>query len=108
LVGGFDLSSRKAASRDLKSVLPRGQRPGGRAAAYAWNVLGIVDLANALTLGFLSSPTRFQLLALDAPNRLVGAYPLVMIPAFAVPLALILHGLSIWQLRRSGRSKGRA
>jgi hypothetical protein len=86
----------------------RSGRPGGRAAAYAWNVLGIVDLANALTLGFLSSPTRFQLLALDAPNRLVGAYPLVMIPAFAVPLALILHGLSIWQLRRSGRSKGRA
>jgi len=25
-----------------------------------------------------------------------------------VPLALILHGLSIWQLRRSGRAKGRA
>ena len=58
------------------------------------------------TLGFLSSPTRFQLLALDAPNRLVGAYPLVMIPAFAVPLALILHGLSLWQLRRSGRRAG--
>jgi hypothetical protein len=85
----------------------RSGRPGGRAAAYAWNVLGILDLGVALTLGFLSSPTRFQLLALDAPNRLVGAYPLVMIPAFAVPLALILHGLSIWQLRRSGRSKGR-
>src|SRR5215471_3350453 len=53
-------------------------RPGGRAVAYAWNWLGILDLAVALTLGFLSSPTRFQLLALDAPNRLVGAYPLVM------------------------------
>jgi len=25
-----------------------------------------------------------------------------MIPAFAVPLALILHGLSLWQLSRSG------
>ena len=81
-------------------------RPGGRAAAYAWNWLGILDLAVALTLGFLSSPTRFQLLALEAPNRLVGAYPLVMIPAFAVPLALILHGLSLWQLRRSGRRVG--
>jgi hypothetical protein len=79
-------------------------RPGGRAAAYAWNWLGILDLAVALTLGFPSSPPRFQLLALDAPNRLVGTYPLVMIPAFAVPLALILHGLSLWQLRRSGRA----
>jgi hypothetical protein len=85
----------------------RSGRPGARAAAYAWNVLGIVDLVVALTLGFLSSPTRFQLLALDAPNRVVGTYPLVMIPAFAVPLALILHGLSIWQLRRSGRAQGR-
>src|SRR5262250_3730646 len=82
----------------------RSGRPGGRAAAYAWNVLGIVDLVVALTLGFLSSPTRFQLLALDAPNRVVGTYPLVMIPAFAVPLALILHGLSIWQLRRSAKT----
>jgi hypothetical protein len=82
----------------------RSGRPGGRAVAYVWNWLGILDLAVALTLGFLSSPTRFQVLALDAPNRVVGTYPLVMIPAFAVPLALILHGLSIWQLRRSARA----
>ena len=26
-----------------------------------------------------------------------------MTPAFAVPLSLILHGLSLWQLRRLGR-----
>src|SRR5215475_13063042 len=71
-------------------------------------LVGLLALAVALTLGFLSSPTRFQLLALDAPNRLVGTYPLVMIPAFAVPLALILHGLSLWQLRRSGRAGKRA
>jgi hypothetical protein len=25
-----------------------------------------------------------------------------MIPAFAVPLSLILHGLSLWQLSRRG------
>jgi len=28
-----------------------------------------------------------------------------MVPAFAVPLSLILHGVSLWQLkRRAGRS----
>ena len=28
-----------------------------------------------------------------------------MVPAFGVPLSLILHGLSLWQLkRRAGRS----
>jgi hypothetical protein len=28
-----------------------------------------------------------------------------MIPAFAVPLSLILHGVSLWQLRRRSRSR---
>lgn len=76
---------------------------GGRQAAVAWNLLGIADLVNAVTLGFLSTPGRYQMLAFDNPNQLVGTYPLVMIPAFAVPLSLILHGLSLWQLRRAGR-----
>lgn len=75
-------------------------RRGSTAAVVAWNVLGIVDLVNALTLGFLSSPGPFQLLAHDHPNLLVGVYPTAMIPAFAVPMSLILHGVSLWQLRR--------
>lgn len=75
---------------------------GARTAAYGWNALGIFDLLLALTLGFLSSPGRFQLLALDNPNILTTAYPTVLIPAFAVPLSLILHGLCIWKLRRDG------
>jgi hypothetical protein len=76
---------------------------GWQPTAIAWNLLGIVDLLNAVTLGFLSAPGRFQLLALDHPNLLVGTYPLVMIPAFAVPLSLMLHGLSLAQLRRAAR-----
>jgi hypothetical protein len=80
-------------------------RPGGIAAATAWNLFGIADLLNAMTLGFLSAPSPFQLFALDHPNRLVGEYPNVMIPAFAVPLSLILHGLSLWQLRRRVRGQ---
>jgi hypothetical protein len=75
-------------------------RPGGATAAVAWNVFGIADLVTALTLGFLSSPGPVQLLALDHPNVLTTTYPTVMTPAFAVPLAFILHGLSLWQLWR--------
>jgi len=41
------------------------------------------------------------LFAFDAPNLLVTAYPLVMVPTFAVPLALILHGLVLWRLRET-------
>jgi hypothetical protein len=80
-------------------------RRGGAAAVVVWNLLGIVDLANALTLGFLSTPGPLQLLAHDHPNVLVGTYPTAMIPAFAVPLSLILHGVSLWQLRRRSRAR---
>jgi hypothetical protein len=77
--------------------------PGGRSVAIAWNLLGIADLISAVTLGILTSPGPQQLLALDHPNILVGSYPTVMTPAFAVPLSLILHGVSLWQLRRRAR-----
>ncbi len=80
-------------------------RRGSTAAAVAWNVLGIADLVNALTLGFLSTPGPLQLLAHDHPNLLVGVYPTAMIPAFVVPLSLILHGVSLWQLRRRSRRR---
>ena len=78
---------------------------GGRAAAYAWNVLGLADFAVALTMGFLTAPGRFQQFALDQPNVLTSAYPTVMIPAFGVPTSIILHGLSLWQLRRTSRKQ---
>ena len=76
---------------------------GSRVTGYAWNVLGILDLALALAMGFLTTPGPFQVFALDQPNTGIGTYPLVMIPAFAVPLSLILHGMSLWQLRRTAR-----
>jgi hypothetical protein len=80
---------------------------GGPTAATIWNVLGIADLALALTLGFLSSPTPFQMIALGHPNRNIAIYPLVMIPTFAVPLSILLHALSLRQLARHRRSGNR-
>jgi hypothetical protein len=44
---------------------------------------------------------------IEAPNLLISSYPLVMIPTFAVPLALMLHGLVLWRLRRETASTGR-
>jgi hypothetical protein len=80
---------------------------GGRTAGVVWNILGIADLALAVSLGFLSSPGPLQMIALDQPNLLATTYPIVMTPAFAVPLSLILHGLSLWQLRRGARLRER-
>jgi len=80
---------------------------GAHRLTYAWCLFGIADLVVAITMGAMTSPGRAHLLAFDAPNLLVTAYPLVMVPAFAVPLALMLHGLVLWRLRRETAPTGR-
>jgi len=72
----------------------------GRSAAIAWNIFGLLDFAVAITMGTLSSPGPLQILGLDIPASFAGTYPTVLIPAFAVPSWILLHALSIWQLRR--------
>jgi hypothetical protein len=67
----------------------------------AWNTSGILDLVVAVGTGFLTSPSPYQLLSLNAPNELIGAFPLVMIPVFAVPVSILLHLMSLMKLRRS-------
>jgi len=54
-----------------------------------------------------TSPGRAHLLAFEAPNLLITSYPLVMVPTFAVPLALMLHGLVLWRLRREAPATNR-
>ncbi|HXL69018.1 MAG TPA: hypothetical protein VN930_09670 [Xanthobacteraceae bacterium] len=78
---------------------------GGRAAAYAWNILGIVDLLVAISIGTMTQPGRLNLIPVEVANTVGTTYPLVMIPAFAVPLSLILHALSLRQLVRSARRR---
>lgn len=73
---------------------------GGRRAAIAWNLLGILDLVVAVTLGGLSRSGALHGLGVATASL---SYPLVMIPVFTVPQSLILHGLSLWQLRRAAR-----
>ena len=65
-----------------------------------WNMLGITDLVVALACGFLSAPGPLQLLSLNQPNYLVAAYPLVMVPLFAVPLSIVLHTASLSKVSR--------
>lgn len=69
-----------------------------------WNWLGIIDLLIAVATGFLSAPSRFQIFSLDAPNVLIGSFPLVMIPIFAVPLSIVLHLASLSKIRSAHRS----
>jgi hypothetical protein len=69
-----------------------------------WNWFGIIDLVVALATGFLSAPSRFQMFSLDAPDFLIGSFPLVMIPIFAVPLSIVLHLASLTKMSAALRS----
>ena len=66
----------------------------------AWNLFGLADLVVAVTAGFLTSPSAFQLFAFDLPNELVSRFPLVLIPVFLVPVSVLLHLASLTKLRR--------
>jgi len=81
-------------------------RQPGFAASRAfirWNVLGILDLIIAISIGTLGT-----LFATGAPGEIstapMATLPLLLIPAFLVPLFLMLHTAALmqsWQLRRS-------
>jgi len=77
----------------------------GRSAAVAWNIFGLFDFAVAITMGTLSTPGPLQIFGLDIPASLAGTYPIVLVPAFAVPSSILLHALSIRQLRRIARRR---
>jgi len=58
----------------------------------------VLDLAVAITTGFLTPPSPLQMYSFDAPNELITAYPLVLVPVFGVPLAVLLHVASLIKL----------
>ena len=73
----------------------------GRRTGQWWNAFGLLDFAVAIIMGFLTFPGPFQQFGFDIPVSQAGTYPTVMIPAFAVPSSILLHALSIRQLRRA-------
>jgi hypothetical protein len=77
----------------------------GRRAAMIWNFFGLADFALAITLGMVTSPGWFQLIVPNLPSIGAGAYPNVLTPAFVVPSSILLHALSLRQLRRRGRAE---
>ena len=80
-----------------KPPLPRGL-------LLAWNILGSLDLVLAVTLGVLSSATPVGELAGDVTTRLMGQFPLSLIPTFFVPLLLIFHLIALIRARQGARS----
>jgi hypothetical protein len=80
----------------------------GRQAAILWNIFGLADFAVAITLGLIISPGPFQLIVLNGPSIGLDGYPNVLTPAFVVPGSILLHALSLRQLRRRSRAEALA
>jgi hypothetical protein len=68
----------------------------GRRAAILWNIFGLADFAVAITLGLIAS---------TGPSMTVDSFPNVLTPAFVVPSSILLHALSLRQLRRRRRTE---
>lgn len=74
-------------------------RGGSTRGAVWFNVLGIVDLVVAVSIGFLAGAGPAQLLAVTPSTEAIGQLPLALIPTATVPLALGLHVISLLRLR---------
>jgi hypothetical protein len=65
-----------------------------------WNVLGMLDLISAVSLGILTSRSTLGVLAGETTSVLVVATPLSLIPTFLVPFYFMLHLIALNQARR--------
>jgi hypothetical protein len=87
-------------------ILALVRQPGFAASGtfIRWNVLGILDLIIAVSIGTVSA-----FFATGAPGEIstapMATLPLLLIPAFLVPLFLMLHAAALMQSRRLIRSR---
>jgi hypothetical protein len=63
-------------------------------ALIVWSVLGIADLVNAVSLGLITAPVL--------PGSTMTTFPWILVPTVGVPLALLLHGITLYRLRNTG------
>src|SRR5215469_17878220 len=73
-------------------------KPYARTAAIAWNIFGMADLVNAVLLATLTNGGAGSIV-----------FPLVLIPAYGVPRAFLIHSYSlIGLLRKTSQQPRRA
>jgi len=69
----------------------------------SWNVLGIIDLVVAVSMGTLCSGFLHGITG-NVTTTPMSQLPLVLIPAFLVPLFIMLHFAALSQARQIARS----
>jgi hypothetical protein len=64
-------------------------------AIILWNIMGLGLLINIVVIALLSMPTPFRYFMNEPANTIVAEFPISLLPAFLVPLAYMLHILSL-------------
>jgi hypothetical protein len=72
---------------------------GSRPLALVWNGLGLLDILHTLFRAVASAPGPQRLFFEEPANRIPAVFPFVYLPGFIVPLTILLHLLSLRQLR---------
>jgi hypothetical protein len=82
-------------------VASRLDAPGGKRLAVLFNLFGLADLVVAIGLGFTTAPGPVHLFHTSPTTTLMTQFPLVLVPGFLVPLAVMVHFVSLKQLSSS-------
>lgn len=72
-----------------------------RSLVLSWNLLGVLDLVVAVSMGMLTAPGHLQRFGFDHPNFAIRQFPFVLIPVFLVPMSLFLHVLSLARMKET-------
>jgi hypothetical protein len=80
--------------------------PAARRLVIGWCIAGIADLVVAVTMGVLNAPGRFGLLAGTVTTAPMLELPLSLVPAFLVPLSILLHLIVLRRSAEIGRTSG--
>jgi hypothetical protein len=77
---------------------------GHRRGAVWFNIMGLVDLVVAMTIGFLAGLGATQILPVTPSTAALTLLPLALVPSTAVPFAAALHVVSLAKLRTASRA----
>ena len=75
-----------------------------RGLVLAWNLIGLVDLIDAIGLGTTSSPGPLQIFTVSPDTSLMTTLPWILIPCFLVPSFFTLHVAIFYRLSRNSAS----
>jgi hypothetical protein len=75
---------------------------------FAWSVIGIADLVNAIALGALSAPGPLQTFAAPPTSAIMTTLPWLIVPGFLVPSLIFMHVVIFTRLLAKSQASGPA